>query len=66
MPLTIFQRCMAALFSNMIENIMEFFFDDFSIYGVSFEKCLKNLEIVLERCKEKNIVLSWEKCHFMV
>ncbi|XP_019460167.1 PREDICTED: uncharacterized protein LOC109359927 [Lupinus angustifolius] len=26
----------------------------------------KNLETVLERCVETNLVLNWEKCHFMV
>ena len=30
------------------------------------EGCLENLRRVLERCKEKNLVLNWEKCHFMV
>ena len=40
--------------------------DDISVYGGSFEKSLINLEIVLHRCIEKNLVLNWEKCHFMV
>ena len=40
--------------------------DDFSVYGSSFEHCLKNLEIVLQRCQDKNSALNWEKCHFMV
>ena len=30
------------------------------------EKCLHHLSLVLERCKEKNLVLNWEECHFMV
>ena len=34
--------------------------------GGSFEECLINLETVLHRCIEKNLVLNWEKCHFMV
>ena len=45
---------------------MEIFLDDFSIYGSSFEDCLKNLERVLQRCQDKNLALNWEKCHFMV
>ena len=45
---------------------MEIFMDDFSVYGLSFESCLENLETVLKRCKGKNLVLNWEKCHFMV
>ena len=40
--------------------------DDFSVYGSSFEKCLENLAIVLQRCKNKNLAINWEKCHFMV
>ena len=40
--------------------------DDITIYGGSFEECLINLETVLHRCIEKNHVLNWEKCHFMV
>ena len=40
--------------------------DDIIGYGGSFEKCLINLETVLHRCIEKNLVLNWEKCHFMV
>ena len=36
------------------------------MYGSSFESCLENLKIVLQRCKEKNLALNWEKCHFMV
>ena len=45
---------------------MEIFMDDFSVYGSNFEKCLENLEIVLQRCQDKNLALNWEKCHFMV
>ena len=40
--------------------------DDFSVFGDSYEGCLENLRKVLERCQEKNHVLNWEKCHFMV
>ena len=45
---------------------MEVFMDDFSVYGTSFEHCLENLERVLKRCQEHDLVLNWEKCHFMV
>ena len=38
----------------------------FSIYGNSFTSCMDNLKRVLQRCKETNLVLNWEKCHFMV
>ena len=40
--------------------------DDFSVYGSSFDDCLSNLDRVLLRCEEPNLVLNWEKCHFMV
>ena len=40
--------------------------DDFSVFGSTFEECLCHLTLVLVRCKEKNLVLNWEKCHFMV
>ena len=63
---TTFQRCMMAIFADMVEEIMEVFMDDFSVYGNSFEKCLTNLDRVLARCEETNLVLNWEKCHFMV
>ena len=45
---------------------MEFYMDDITVYGGSFEECLINLETVLHRCIEMNLVLNWEKCHFMV
>lgn len=61
-----FQRCMMAIFSSLIENSMEVFMDDFSVYGTSFDVCLANLQKVLHRCKEVNLILNWEKCHFMV
>jgi hypothetical protein len=42
----------------MIEEIMEVFMDNFSVYGKTFNDCLNNLE--------KDLVLNREKCHFMV
>ncbi|KAL6312222.1 hypothetical protein AAG906_020120 [Vitis piasezkii] len=50
----------------MVERIMEVFMDDITVYGTSFEDCLSHLEDVLKRCIEKDLVLNWEKCHFMV
>ena len=61
-----FQRCMMSMFSDFMEEAMEIFIDDFSVYGSSFENCLENLETVLQRCQDKNFALNWEKCHFMV
>ncbi|RVW29155.1 Retrovirus-related Pol polyprotein from transposon 17.6 [Vitis vinifera] len=61
-----FQRYMLSIFSDMVECIMKVFMDDITIYGSMFDKCLVNLEAVLNRCIEKDLVLNWEKCHFMV
>ena len=57
---------MLRIFSDMVERIMEVFMDDITIYGSAFDKCLINLEAVLNRSIEKDLVLNWEKCHFMV
>ena len=61
-----FQRCWMSMFSDFVEEVMEIFMDDFTVYGSSFEHCLNNLETVLQRCKDKQLALNWEKCHFMV
>ncbi|KAL5570702.1 hypothetical protein UlMin_020299 [Ulmus minor] len=61
-----FQRCMMAIFTEMVEHFVEVFMDDFSVFGDSFGLCLENLAKVLKRCEETNLVLNWEKCHFMV
>ena len=61
-----FQRCMMSMFSDLVEEFMEIFMDDFTVYGFSFDHCLNNLEKVLQRCKDKHLALNWEKCHFMV
>jgi hypothetical protein len=61
-----FQRCMMVVFSEFIEEIVEVFMDDFSVYGKTFMDCLANLDKVLTRCAEVDLVFNWEKCHFMV
>ncbi|KAD5803341.1 hypothetical protein E3N88_14701 [Mikania micrantha] len=61
-----FQRCTVAIFQDMIETSMEVFMDDFSVFGSSFDHCLQNLDKMLARCVETNLMLNWEKCHFMV
>ncbi|GJV14105.1 reverse transcriptase domain-containing protein [Tanacetum coccineum] len=60
-----FQRCMMAIFHDMIEKTMEVFMDDFLVFRDSFDSCLSNLEKMLKRCEDANLVLNWEKCHFM-
>ncbi|GKF06146.1 reverse transcriptase domain-containing protein, partial [Tanacetum coccineum] len=39
--------CMMAIFHDMIEETMEVFMDDFSVFGDSFSSCLSHLGIVL-------------------
>nr|GEX84510.1 reverse transcriptase domain-containing protein [Tanacetum cinerariifolium] len=60
-----FQRCMKSIFHDMIENTIEVFMDDFSVFGDTFSSCLTNLDKMLNRCEETNLVLNWEKCQFM-
>ncbi|CAN6716173.1 unnamed protein product [Malus baccata var. baccata] len=61
-----FQRCMISIFSDYVKKIIEVFMDDFSVFGDSFDGCLHNLSLILKRSVETNLVLNWEKCHFMV
>ena len=50
----------------MVEQTLEVFMDDFSVFRETYDDCLHNLENVLKRCEETHLVLNWEKCHFMV
>nr|GEV34835.1 reverse transcriptase domain-containing protein [Tanacetum cinerariifolium] len=61
-----FQRCMMAIFYDMIKKTIEVFMDDFSVFGNSFQTCLSHLEKMLKRCEDTNLRLNWEKSHFMV
>ncbi|GJT67028.1 reverse transcriptase domain-containing protein [Tanacetum coccineum] len=61
-----FQRCMMAIFHDMIEKTMEVFMDDFSVFGNSFGNCLSRVDKMLQRCEDTNLCLNWEKSHFMV
>ncbi|GJY07278.1 putative nucleotidyltransferase, ribonuclease H [Tanacetum coccineum] len=60
------RQCMMAIFHELIKDNMEVFMDDFSVFESSFDHCLSNLDKMLTRCEETNLVLNWEKCHFMV
>ncbi|GKA01912.1 reverse transcriptase domain-containing protein [Tanacetum coccineum] len=55
---TTLQRCMLAIFHNMIEESVEVFMDDFSVFGDSFDKCLNNLDKMLQHCKDAHLVLN--------
>ncbi|XP_042380148.1 uncharacterized protein LOC121972562 [Zingiber officinale] len=67
-----FQICIApedqekTTFTCPFEHCMGVFMDDFSVYGSSFDVCLENLSQVLSHCIEIDLVLNFEKCHFMV
>nr|GEU33956.1 reverse transcriptase domain-containing protein [Tanacetum cinerariifolium] len=72
MPFSLFnalgtlQRCMLAIFHDMVEKTMEVFMNDFSVFGNYFENCLSRLDKMLQRCEDTNLSLNWEKSHFMV
>nr|GEV21423.1 reverse transcriptase domain-containing protein [Tanacetum cinerariifolium] len=61
-----FQRCMVAIFHDMIRKTMEVSMDAFLVFGDSFSSCLSHLDMMLKWCKDTNLVLNWEKCYFMV
>ena len=54
------------IFSDMMEDTIMVFMDDFSVVGDSFDRCLSHLDEVLQRCEDCNLVINWEKCYFMV
>jgi len=53
-----FQRCMLVIFVDLVESCIEVFMDDFSVFDSSFQSCLENLNTVLRRCVETNLVLN--------
>ncbi|RDX74140.1 Retrovirus-related Pol polyprotein from transposon 17.6, partial [Mucuna pruriens] len=63
---SIFQRCMISIFFDLLEDCMDIFMDNFTVYAKSLEAYLDNLSKVLRRCIDSNLVLNFEKCHFMV
>ena len=53
-----FQICLMGIFSDLVEKVVEVFMNDFSVFGDSFESCLHHVELVLQRCREKSLVLN--------
>nr|GEV39640.1 reverse transcriptase domain-containing protein [Tanacetum cinerariifolium] len=53
-----FQRCMMAIFHDMIKKTMEVFMDDFLVFGNSFQTCLSHLEKMLKRCEDTSLCLN--------
>ena len=56
--LATFLRCMVSIFAEHVENIIEVFMDDFSVYGDSFTHCLNNDSVVLKQFMKINLVLN--------
>ena len=61
-----FQRVVIDIFSELVNDSMEIFMDDFTPYGKDFEEALENLKKVLTRCEQTQLSLSTEKCHMMM
>ena len=53
-------------FSDMVDEFLKVFMDDFSIFENIFDNYLQNLSKVLKCYTKTNLVLNWEKSHFMV
>jgi hypothetical protein len=54
------------IFSDLIDDSVEIYMDDFTPYGDSFLEGLKNLEKFLQRCIQARVSLSTGKCHMMM
>ncbi|GJX25624.1 hypothetical protein Tco_0231920 [Tanacetum coccineum] len=55
-----------SIFHDILRKPWKVIKDDFSVFGDSFSSCLSHLDKMLQRCEDNNLVLNWEKCHFMV
>ncbi|XP_070004096.1 uncharacterized protein [Nicotiana sylvestris] len=53
-----FQRCMMAIFTDMVEVFLEVCMEDFFVVGDLFDECLKNLDKVSARCEDTKLVLN--------
>nr|GEU64954.1 reverse transcriptase domain-containing protein [Tanacetum cinerariifolium] len=56
-----FQRCMMAIFYDMIEKTVKVFMDDFSIFENSFQSYLSYLERMLKKCEDTNLWIEVDK-----
>jgi hypothetical protein len=61
-----FQRALIGIFSDMVNDCMEIFMDDFTLYGVDFDKALANMEKLLKICIQFRISLSTKNFHMMM
>ena len=55
---TTFKRCMMLIFSDMVDDTIKVFMDDFSVVGDPFDRYLRHLAEVLKRCEDCNLVLN--------
>ena len=56
-----FQREILGIFSDLVDDSVEIYLDDFNPYGNSFEQGLVNLDKVLKICKYTHVSLSTVK-----
>lgn len=61
-----FQRKILGIFSDLVNDSVDIYMDDFTPYLDSFTKSFGNLEKVLERCKHTHVSLTTIKCHMMM
>ncbi|GJU51527.1 reverse transcriptase domain-containing protein [Tanacetum coccineum] len=59
-----FQRCMMAIFHDMISKNYEVFMEISQFLGIYFDSCLSKLEKMLKRCEDTNLVLNWENATY--
>jgi hypothetical protein len=61
-----FQRAILGIFSDLVNDSLEIYMDDFTPYGDTFDMALEKLEKVLKHCIQTHLALSTEKCHMMM
>ena len=61
---TTFQKCTTLIFFDLVEQCLDIFMDNLSVYGDCFDDCLTNLGKGLKRCQDKHLTFSKEKRHF--
>lgn len=54
------------IFYGMVDDTIEVFMDKFYVAGESFNDYLAHLANALCRCEKCNLVLNWEKFHFIL
>jgi hypothetical protein len=63
---TTFQRVVLAIFSDLTNDCVEVYTDEFTVHGKDIQEALTSLEKVLIRCKETNLSLSNENSKMML